>query len=93
MHYKDFIQNFIVILAVRRPLLDCSPKCCHSRRFRSFITCVSVIYKADVSSLVVASATAEQEVLGEIPVSGQVLLGFSIRNFSVTVTEAGFVPG
>ena len=32
--------------------------------------------------LVVASATAEQGVLG-----------FSIKDFSVTVTESGFVPG
>ena len=43
--------------------------------------------------LVVASATAELEVLGSIPGSDKVLLGFSIRNFSVAVTESGFVPG
>ena len=41
--------------------------------------------------LVVANATAEQGVLGSIPRSDKVLLGFSIRDFSVT--ESGFVPG
>ena len=40
--------------------------------------------------LVVASATADQDVLGSIPgLAG--LLGFSIRNFSVTTTEFGSV--
>ena len=39
----------------------------------------------------VASATADQEVLGSIPGSGKVFLGFTIRNFSVTVTESGSV--
>ena len=43
--------------------------------------------------LVAASATAEQGVLGSIPGSDKVLLGFSIRDFSVTVTVSGFVPG
>ena len=42
---------------------------------------------------VVASATAELEVLGPIPGSDKVLLAFSIRNFSVAVTESGFVAG
>ena len=37
--------------------------------------------------LVVASATTEQEVLGSIPGSDKVLLGFSMRDYSVTVTE------
>ena len=46
-----------------------------------------------IDILVVASATAKQEVLGSIPGSGKVLLGLSIRNFSVTVTESGFVSG
>ena len=41
----------------------------------------------------VASASAEQEVLGSIPGQGKVLSGFSIRDFSVTVTGSGFVPG
>ena len=40
----------------------------------------------------VADATAEQGVLGLIPGSDKVLLGFSIRDFSVTVMESGFVP-
>ena len=35
---------------------------------------------------------AEQGVLGSIPGSDKVLLGFSIRNFSVTVMESGFEP-
>ena len=39
----------------------------------------------------VASATAEQGVLGSNSGSHKVLLGFSIRDFSVTVTESGFV--
>ena len=43
--------------------------------------------------LVVASATAEQEVLGSIPGSSKVFLGFSIRNLSVKVTESELVPG
>ena len=43
--------------------------------------------------LVVASATAELEALGSIPGSDKVVLGFSIRDFSVTVTESEFVPG
>ena len=43
--------------------------------------------------LVVTSAIAEQEDLGSIPGSGKVLFGFSIGNFSVAVTESGFVPG
>ena len=42
--------------------------------------------------LVVASATAEQKILGSNPGSDKVLFGFSIRNFSVTVTESGFEP-
>ena len=42
-------------------------------------------------SLMAASATAHQEVLGSIPVSGILLLGFYIRNFSVTVTESASV--
>ena len=46
-----------------------------------------------VVGLVVASATAEQRVLGSIPGSDKVLLGFSSRDFSITVTESGFVPG
>ena len=43
--------------------------------------------------LVVASATAEQVVLGSIPGSDKLFLGFSIGDFSVTVTESGFLPG
>ena len=35
---------------------------------------------------------AEQEILGSIPGSEKVLLGF-IKKFSVSVTESGFVPG
>ena len=38
--------------------------------------------------LVVESVTAA----GSIPGSDKVLLGFSIRDFSVTVTDSGFVP-
>ena len=34
-----------------------------------------------------------QGVLGSIPGSEKVLLGFSIKDFSVTVTESRFVPG
>ena len=41
----------------------------------------------------VANATAEQEVLGSIPVPDKVLLGFAIRNFFIAVNEFGFVPG
>ena len=41
----------------------------------------------------VASATAEQVVLGSIPGSDKVVLDFTIRDFSVTVMESGFVPG
>ena len=41
----------------------------------------------------VASATAELEVLGSIPGSDKVLLGFSIRNFTIAVTESGLVYG
>ena len=43
--------------------------------------------------LVVVNATAEQEILGLIPGSDNVLLGFSIRNFLVAVLEFGFVTG
>ena len=43
--------------------------------------------------LVLARATAEQEFLGSVLGLGKVLLGFSIRSFSVTVTESGFVLG
>ena len=43
--------------------------------------------------LVVASVIAERGVLGLISGSGNVLLGFSIRNSLVTVTESGMVPG
>ena len=42
---------------------------------------------------VVAIVTAEQEILGLIPKSIKVLLGFSIRNFSVTFMESRLVPG
>ena len=42
--------------------------------------------------LAVAIATAEKGP-GSIPGLGKVLLGFYISNFSVTVTESGFVPG
>ena len=41
----------------------------------------------------VASATAELEVLGSIPGSDNMLLGVSIRNLLVEVTESGFVLG
>ena len=59
---------------------------------------VSIIKRKDLYfdclvGLVVAGATAEQEVLGSILGSDKVLLGFSISNFSVAVTESGFVPG
>ena len=44
--------------------------------------------------LEVASTTSEQEVLrGSILGLGKVLLGFSIRIFSVAVKVSGFVPG
>ena len=39
--------------------------------------------------LVVASSTAEQEVLGSILESDKVLLKFSIRDFLVVVTDSG----
>ena len=42
--------------------------------------------------LVLASATAEQGVLDSIPGLNNVLLSFSIIDFTVTVTESGFVP-
>ena len=41
----------------------------------------------------VANATAEHEVLGSISGSDKVLLGFSIRNFSVAVTDSCPVDG
>ena len=41
----------------------------------------------------VASATAEQEVLGSIPGTDKVLLGFTIWNFFVAVAKSGFAPG
>ena len=44
-----------------------------------------VIYPASLVGLVVASATAEHV--------EKVLLGFPIRNYSVTVTESGFAIG
>ena len=37
--------------------------------------------------------TVEQEALGSILGSDKVLLGLSIRNFSVALTETEFVPG
>ena len=37
-------------------------------------------------------STAELEVFGLIPGLDEILLGFSIRNFSVTVKESGFAP-
>ena len=46
-----------------------------------------------IVGLAVASTTAEQGVQGSIPESGKVLLNFSIKDLSVTVTESGFVPG
>ena len=42
---------------------------------------------------VVASETVELEALGSVTGPDKVLLGFSIRNFSVAVTKSGFVPG
>ena len=51
------------------------------------------MHNACLVGLVVAGATAEQGVLGSIPGSDKVLLGFSNRDFLVTVTESGFVPG
>ena len=42
-----------------------------------------------IVGLVVASATAEHEVPGLIPGLGKVLLGLSIKHFSVAVTETG----
>ena len=50
------------------------------------------VFLKGLLGIVVASVTAEQEVLGSIPGSDKVLLGFSTRNFSVAVTESGFVP-
>ena len=44
-----------------------------------------------LAGLMVASATAEQGVVGSIPRSKKVLLGFSITDFSLSVTESGFV--
>ena len=44
-----------------------------------------------LNSPVVASSTAEQGVLGSIPGSGKVLLGFSIRNFSVPSSHRAWI--
>ena len=58
------------------------------------IVCLHVTSKYDcLVGLVVVIATAEQEVLGSIPGSDTVLLGFSIWNFLYAVTKSGFVPG
>ena len=54
---------------------------------------VVLFYLGPLIGLVTASVTAEQEVLGSIPGSDKVLLGFSIRNFLEAVSESGFVPG
>ena len=43
--------------------------------------------------LMVVSATAEQEVLDSITGWSRVLLGFSIKNFSVAIVESIFVLG
>ena len=42
--------------------------------------------------LVVAAATAEQEVLGSIPRSNKALLGFSIRNFQLQSQSLDLCP-
>ena len=46
-----------------------------------------------ITSLVVVSATPEQEDIGSITGTEKVLLRISLRNLSVAVTESGFVPG
>ena len=51
------------------------------------------IVRLVIVGLVVASMTAEQEVLGSILGSDKVLLAFSIENYLLAVTEFGFVPG
>ena len=53
---------------------------------------MNVILRDYLVGLVVASVTAEQDVLGSNPGSGKVLWGFFIKHFSVTVTEPGFFP-
>ena len=42
--------------------------------------------------LMIVSSTAEQEVLGSIPGSSKVLLGFSFNNSSVVVSESELSP-
>ena len=42
--------------------------------------------------LVVASAAAEQEILGSIPDSDKLMLGFWIKNYLLTIMESGIVP-
>ena len=56
---------------------------------------IGILASASIASLVlvVANETAEQEVLGSIPGSEKVILGFSIRMLLVAVTESECVPG
>ena len=90
--------NFFLYCYPKEPVALCYVyHCCYlsSAVDSPYNKLINNLYKLLVDcldDLVLANATAEQGFLGSIPELDKVLLGFSSRDFLITVTESGFVP-